>query len=170
MKRARFLVIALVVLAGLPLGAAFAQYPPPEGTCTVAGPASLTLGGSGDYTVTVLDKNGKALPGTTITAAVVPANAGTVTPASAVSDANGKASFKVTINASGSAVVSVSIKCGSLSASAVVSPNVPLPKPPDTGSGAGLDNGGDSFPFLWVFGGIALLGVAGVGYAVARRS
>ena len=170
MRRVRILVIALVVLAGLPIGAAYAQYPPPEGTCTVAGPASLSLGGTGTYTVTVLDKDGKVLAGTLITATVVPANGGTVSPGSAVSDAAGKATFTVTVAPNATATVSVSIKCGSLTASAVV--NVPpavLPKPPDTGFGL-AENDGSSFPYLWVFGGVALAGALGAAYAVSRRS
>ena len=168
MKHARLLTLLLVVMAtALPVSIVSAQYPPPQGACTVTPPAPPYLTGQTViFVVTALKNDGSPDAGLTGTVTVT---GGTAAP-TFTTDANGKANIAVTITASTTTVgaqVGVKVSCAGISGSSTISINTPQPKPPDTGFGTASED--DSFPFAWLFGGLAAMSAAGAAaYAVAR--
>jgi hypothetical protein len=169
MRYARILTLTLLlvgVIAALPATAVFAQYPQPTGACTVTPPSPpFTPGSKVIFVVTALTDSGQPKVGLVGTVTVT---GGTAAPAF-TTNAQGKANIEVTVGANATAV-NVSTTCEGVSGSSTINIVTPQPKPPDTGFGLTAEDGGSSFPYAWVFGGIASIGMAGAAaYAVARR-
>jgi hypothetical protein len=168
MKRARILTLLFFVLAALPLGAAYAQYPQPAGACSITPNQSGSSPNSTlTWTVLVLTTGGVAAPNVegsvTITSGV-----GTPPVQTFKTGTDGKAVITIKTGAN-PGDISLAVTCGSLQTSTVlkVIPPAVVPKPPDTGRGIADDS---SFPLAWLLGGIGLAAVAGVGgFAFARR-
>ena len=167
MTRARMVILFLFALAALPLGAAYAQYPQPVGACSIApNQAGSTPNSSLTWTVTVLTGNGAAAPNVEGTVTIT-SGVGTLGSPTFKSGVDGKATITVTTGAT-PGDIALAVTCGTLQTSTVlkVIPPAVLPKAPDTGTGGNES----SFPFIWVFAGIALVGAAGAStVAVSRR-
>ena len=137
----RYVQVALLIilaLASLPVGAVLAQYPEPAGVCTVT-PTALDVAPDSviDLIVTVLDGNGKPIPGVQGSAEITsqPGQGAVLLVSAFTTNATGNATISVR---TGSALgnIGLRLKCGPLEtvAGVRVGPGA-LPKPPATGMG-----------------------------------
>jgi hypothetical protein len=74
-------------------------------TLTVAGPPTLALNASGTYTITLVDSAARGIGGRPLTVTTTTGNA--VTPGSATTDGQGRATVQLTVNAAGNTAVNV---------------------------------------------------------------
>jgi hypothetical protein len=151
---------------------ASAQYPPPEGSCSISTSATTTTShGSVGVTVTVLDINGKPVAGVLpqVSISRQPGGDAAISNLAAPTDANG--SVHTNLGAGGTpGVVGLSAHTDVVSCAAsvvveggVLAAEVSLP---DTGSGS--TSHGDSLAAFAAFV-LAIAGVAAIAFATSRR-
>jgi hypothetical protein len=166
------LISSAVLVAAFHAGGAHAQYPAPNGNCSVATSATTTnANGSVTLTVTVRDVNGNLASNQAVTLQVTkqPGSDATVTPNSGVTNAQGQ--ITATLHSGSKAgVVEVSASPASTGCAASVvvgsgevASEVNLPN-----TGTGATAGGDS-PFAPIALAVALAGAALMGAGALRR-
>lgn len=169
------LVTAMATLAlASQSGRVSAQYPPPEGNCAVTTTATTTEPhGTVGVSVTVLDVNGKPVPGTATDLAISrqPGGGGASLSGNAPAT-DGQGVVKATLGAGGgSGIIGLSAHTASVACagSVVVGEGAVLATValPNTGDGAGAS--GDS-PMVFAAFLLGAMGVVSIAWAVARRS
>jgi hypothetical protein len=167
------LMAAAVALAvAWPSGSVSAQYPPPAGNCVITTSATTTEpGGNVGVSVTVLDINGKPVPGIPTDLLISHQPGGDASLTGNASATDGQGVVKGTLGAgSTSGVIGLRARTADVfcAGSVVVGNGAVLAEValPDTGSGTGSD--GDSPAVFAVFL-LGAIGVVGVTSAMSWR-
>jgi hypothetical protein len=135
---------------------ASAQYPPPKNTllCTVS-TIELKAGESATLTATLTDSSGKPIAGEVVSFKVVSGDA-SVSPSSATTNAQGKATTTITAGANPG---NLSVSATASYAECRVTSEVSAIKPPTTGDGGLVDTkslGGKNSAVIFIGAGIAI--------------
>lgn len=167
MKATVLISLIAAALAALGLTAATAQYPAPQGSCSVsAGSATAPANTTISFTVTVLTGDGAPAAGVQGVASIIsqPGSGATIVNPNYTTGADGKAVIQVQ-SGDTAGQITLGVTCGTLSASSIVSVvagvTAPTPKPPVTGDGASA--GGSDAPMAWGLAGALAVIVAGAG-------
>lgn len=168
-------VSAVVLLAAWHANSASAQYPPPNGNCTVTiDTARVDAGGSANVKIVVRDVNGNPVPNAAVTVVISkqPGSGASVTMNSSTTDANGVVTGTVKVGSTAGVVeVSATPQGTGCSAQVVagqgaVAPEVALPS---TGTGTGSGGAQRGIDGMLVLLTLAGAGVVAAG-AAARRA
>lgn len=174
MKATVLISLMVAALAALGLTAATAQYPAPQGSCSVsAGSATAPANTTVSFTVTVLTGDGAPAAGVEGVASIIsqPGSGATVVNPNYTTGTDGKAIIQVqTGDTAGQ--ITLGVTCGTLNASSIVSVvagvQAPTPKPPVTGDGSA--SGDSNATLAWGAAGALAVLLTGAGaLTVARR-
>jgi hypothetical protein len=170
-------IVGLGVALALGLfGQAWAQYPPPGATVTLAAEdTTAALGADVTVTATVLDAEGNPAAGVecTFSIAAQPGTDATVDPGPVTTDAAGNASTTLHVGTTPGSIA-IEVDCGGLSAQVSVvageavgpTPAAPPASLPETGTGGG--GGGPVWAFWLLIAAGTAIGIGGIAFAWRR--
>ncbi len=162
-------LVGLVCLAALGSGSALAQYPPPNGNCTVTpSDPNPGTGATIQLTVTATKGSGETDPGAAGKAVLVsqPGTGASVAPGTFTTGPDGRAVLTVQTG-SAPGQLSVNVDCGVDRVAGVRIPVGVPPTPPSTGTGTSSSSSLPLAP-VWLLGSVLLLGGIGARLAVRR--